>query len=43
VYCEPHWHPATAEIGYVVQCHARMTIIPLNGANRLHTYKLKEV
>jgi len=36
--CEPHWHPATAEMGYVVKGHAGMTILSLNGANRLHTY-----
>jgi len=38
---EPHWHPETAEMGYVVHGHARMTILSPDGENRLDTYKLK--
>jgi oxalate decarboxylase len=28
---EPHWHPGTAEMGYVVEGHARMTILDPDG------------
>jgi oxalate decarboxylase len=38
---EPHWHPDTAEMGYVVQGQARMTILSPDGDHRLDTYKLK--
>jgi oxalate decarboxylase len=38
---EPHWHPETAEMGYVVHGHARMTILSPDGDHRLDTYKLK--
>ncbi len=39
---EPHWHPETAEMGYVVHGHARMTILSPGGDDhRLDTYKLK--
>jgi oxalate decarboxylase len=39
---EPHWHPETAEMGYVVHGHARMTILSPNGGNdQLDTYQLK--
>jgi len=38
---EPHWHPKTAEMGYVVNGHARMTILSPDGNNRLDTYTLK--
>jgi len=36
---EPHWHPETAEMGYVVHGHARMTILSPDGG--LDTYTLK--
>ncbi|HWK81256.1 MAG TPA: cupin domain-containing protein [Thermomicrobiales bacterium] len=29
---EPHWHPETAELGYVVAGHARMTILSPDGS-----------
>lgn len=29
---EPHWHPATAELGYVMAGHARMTILSPDGS-----------
>lgn len=38
---EPHWHPDTAEMGYVVQGHARMTILSPDGSKGLDTYRLK--
>ncbi|ORY05258.1 cupin 2, conserved barrel domain protein [Basidiobolus meristosporus CBS 931.73] len=36
---EPHWHPVTAEMGYVVKGNARMTI--MNPGGSLDTYLLK--
>ncbi|KAK9766679.1 hypothetical protein K7432_004069 [Basidiobolus ranarum] len=36
---EPHWHPITAEMGYVAKGNARMTIMKPGGA--LDTYLLK--
>jgi oxalate decarboxylase len=36
---EPHWHPATAELGYVMQGHARMTILSPDGT--ADTYELQ--
>lgn len=38
---EPHWHPDTAEMGYVIEGHARMTILSPNGGRQLDTYRLK--
>ena len=38
---EPHWHPETAEMGYVIKGHARMTILQPSGDNKLDTYILK--
>jgi oxalate decarboxylase len=38
---EPHWHPETAEMGYVVQGHARMTILSPGIEQELETYTLK--
>jgi oxalate decarboxylase len=38
---EPHWHPDTAEMGYVVNGHARMTVLSPDGDNKLDTYTLK--
>jgi oxalate decarboxylase len=38
---EPHWHPETAEMGYVVKGHARMTILSPSGDNKIDTYTLK--
>lgn len=35
---EPHWHPVTAELGYVHRGHARMTVLDPDG--RLDTYEL---
>lgn len=35
---EPHWHPETAELGYVLQGHARMTVQSPGGA--AETYEL---
>ena len=35
---EPHWHPGTAECGYVAQGHARMTILDPDGTT--DTYEL---
>lgn len=35
---EPHWHPVTAEMGYVHAGHARMTVLDPDG--RLDTYEL---
>lgn len=37
---EPHWHPFTAELGYVHRGEARMTILDPNGST--DTYTLKE-
>jgi oxalate decarboxylase len=36
---EPHWHPGTAEMGYVVQGRARMTV--LSPGASVDTYELK--
>jgi oxalate decarboxylase len=36
---EPHWHPVTAELGYVVAGQARMTIMDPDGS--LDTYELR--
>lgn len=36
---EPHWHPETAELGYVRQGHARMTVQSPGGASE--TYELE--
>jgi len=38
---EPHWHPETDEIGYVVEGHAYIIILEPNGDNPLHKHKLK--
>lgn len=38
---EPHWHPETAEMGYVVQGHARMTILSPGVEQQLEAYTLK--
>lgn len=35
---EPHWHPGTAEMGYVARGHARMTVLDPNGST--DTYEL---
>lgn len=35
---EPHWHPVTAELGYVQRGHARMTVLDPDGS--LDTYEL---
>lgn len=35
---EPHWHPETAELGYVKQGHARMTVRSPGG--KIETYEL---
>lgn len=37
---EPHWHPATAELGYVNKGKARMTLLSPNGD--VDTYTLKK-
>ncbi|MDB6081741.1 MAG: putative oxalate decarboxylase [Chlamydiia bacterium] len=37
---EPHWHPETAEMGYVHQGKGRMSILSPNGS--LDTYELNE-
>lgn len=37
---EPHWHPLTAEMGYVNKGKARMTVLSPDGD--VDTYKLKE-
>lgn len=36
---EPHWHPATAEMGYVARGRARMTV--LSPGARVDTYELE--
>ncbi|QAY73063.1 cupin domain-containing protein [Agromyces protaetiae] len=36
---EPHWHPVTAELGYVASGHARMTVLDPDGS--LDTYELE--
>lgn len=36
---EPHWHPVTAELGYVQSGHARMTVLDPDGS--LDTYELE--
>ncbi|MBA8878322.1 cupin domain-containing protein [Phyllobacterium myrsinacearum] len=35
---EPHWHPETAELGYVVEGHGRMTILDPDGSS--DTYEI---
>lgn len=35
---EPHWHPVTAELGYVHRGHGRMTVLSPDGS--LDTYEL---
>jgi oxalate decarboxylase len=39
--CEPHWHPETAEMVYIVDGYARVTILLPNGDQRLNMFKLK--
>ncbi|MCJ1459618.1 hypothetical protein MMC28_009997 [Mycoblastus sanguinarius] len=36
---EPHWHPATAEMGYIHKGHARMSILDPDGS--VDTYTLR--
>lgn len=36
---EPHWHPQTAEMGYVNYGHARMSVLSPNG--NIDTYEVK--
>lgn len=36
---EPHWHPVTAELGYVHRGHGRMTVLAPDGT--LDTYELR--
>jgi oxalate decarboxylase len=36
---EPHWHPETAELGYVLQGHARMTV--KSPGDSVETYELQ--
>ena len=36
--CEPHWHPQTAEMGYVLEGRERMTILDPDGTR--DTYEL---
>ncbi|MDR6969814.1 cupin domain-containing protein [Leifsonia shinshuensis] len=36
---EPHWHPVTAELGYVQSGHARMTVLDPDGT--IDTYELE--
>lgn len=36
---EPHWHPVTSELGYVVKGRARMTVMDPDGST--DTYELK--
>jgi oxalate decarboxylase len=36
---EPHWHPETAELGYVLQGHARMTV--KSPGDSIETYELQ--
>ena len=36
---EPHWHPVTAELGYVHRGHGRMTVLSPDGS--LETYELR--
>jgi len=38
---EPHWHPQTAEMGYVVESHARITILSATGDHRSDTFQLE--
>ena len=37
---EPHWHPVTAELGYVHRGSGRMTVMDPDGS--LDTYRLSE-
>ncbi|UJR07590.1 hypothetical protein I4U23_011878 [Adineta vaga] len=39
---EPHWHPTTAEMGYVIEGNARMTVLSPGDEQRLETYTLKK-
>jgi oxalate decarboxylase len=36
---EPHWHPVTAELGYVHEGQARMTILDPDGSTDTYTLK----
>ena len=36
---EPHWHPVTAELGYVHRGHGRMTVLAPDGS--IDTYELR--
>jgi oxalate decarboxylase len=38
---EPHWHPETAELGYVFSGRARMTIRSPGGADSVDTFELQ--
>lgn len=38
---EPHWHPKTAEMGYVISGQARMTILSPGDEQQFETYTLK--
>ncbi|CAF4343721.1 unnamed protein product, partial [Adineta steineri] len=38
---EPHWHPETAEMGYVIDGDARLTILAPYSSHRLNTLELK--
>ena len=37
---EPHWHPQTAELGYVTKGKGRMSILSPSG--KINTYKMEE-
>jgi oxalate decarboxylase len=39
---EPHWHPETCEMGYVVQGQARMKILAPGNDQRMEMYTLKQ-
>ncbi|CAF1019641.1 unnamed protein product [Adineta steineri] len=39
---EPHWHPKTTEMGYVIDVYARLTILAPNSSHRLNTFELKK-
>jgi len=39
--CEPHWHPETTEMGYIVDGDASITILSPNADHRLDTFQLK--
>ncbi|CAF1657687.1 unnamed protein product [Adineta ricciae] len=38
---EPHWHPKTAEMGYVIEGRARMTVLSPGDEQRFETYTLQ--